>query len=242
MTRLIATTAAVLLAGTAVAAAQGTPAMGNKSEGAAPAPAVQQKAPAERAAPAQKPQAQMGKPADTTGQAQREPSGGTFAPNSRNSAGEDKRPNKAATDDSKASANGNSSFDKSANEKMNDKSKAATDDKAKADVKTGANAKDKATTSGQGAAGARGAANLSTEQRTKIRTVIKEKVHARPLTNVNFSISVGTRVPHTVHFYPLPVEVVEIYPEWRGYSFILVGDEIVIIEPATYEIVAVVAA
>jgi hypothetical protein len=64
----------------------------------------------------------------------------------------------------------------------------------------------------------------------------------RPVTNVNFSISVGTRVPRSVHLYPLPVTVVEYYPAWRGYEFILVGDEIVIINPRTFEIVAVIEA
>jgi hypothetical protein len=42
-----------------------------------------------------------------------------------------------------------------------------------------------------------------------------------------------------VRFYPLPAEVVTIYPEWRGYEFILVRDEILVIDPNTYEIVAV---
>lgn len=31
-----------------------------------------------------------------------------------------------------------------------------------------------------------------------------------------------------------------IYPEWRGYNFILVRDEIVVIDPHTYEIIAVI--
>jgi hypothetical protein len=96
-------------------------------------------------------------------------------------------------------------------------------------------------TTGQGAAGAKGAANLSTEQRTKIRTVIKEKVHVQPLTNVNFSISIGTRVPRTVHFYPVPAEVISIYPEWRGYKLILVNNQYIIVDPNTYEIVYIIA-
>jgi hypothetical protein len=33
--------------------------------------------------------------------------------------------------------------------------------------------------------------------------------------------------------------VVTIYPEWRGYQFILVHNQIVVIDPATYEIVAI---
>jgi hypothetical protein len=45
-----------------------------------------------------------------------------------------------------------------------------------------------------------------------------------------------------VHFYPLPVEVITIYPQWRGYEYILVGEQIVIIDPRTHEIVAIVEA
>ena len=62
------------------------------------------------------------------------------------------------------------------------------------------------------------------------------------MTNVNFSVSVGTRVPRDVHFHPVPAEIVTIYPAWRGYNLILVSNQIVIIDPATYEIVAVIDA
>jgi hypothetical protein len=44
-----------------------------------------------------------------------------------------------------------------------------------------------------------------------------------------------------VRFYPLPATVVEVYPAWRGYLFILVGNDIVIIEPRSHRIVAVIA-
>ena len=77
------------------------------------------------------------------------------------------------------------------------------------------------TTTGQAGAGAK----LTTDQRTKITTVIKSQ-QVESVNNVNFSVSVGTRVPREgVHFYPLPAEVVTIYPEWRGYEFILVHDQ-----------------
>jgi predicted outer membrane protein len=89
-------------------------------------------------------------------------------------------------------------------------------------------------TVGQAGAGAK----LSTEQRTKITTVIRSE-HVAPVEHVNFSISVGTRVPHDVRFHPLPADVVTIYPEWRGYEFILVGDQVVVIDPRSFEIVAV---
>ena len=93
------------------------------------------------------------------------------------------------------------------------------------------------TTTGQAGAGAK----LSTEQRTKITSVIREQ-HVQPETNVNFNISVDTRVPRTVHFHPLPADIVTVYPDWRGYEFFLVRDQIVVVNPRTYEIVAVLEA
>ena len=53
------------------------------------------------------------------------------------------------------------------------------------------------------------------------------------------SVQVGTRVPDSVHFYPIPQDVVVIYPEWRGYDYILVGDQILVIDPGSHEIVAI---
>src|SRR5581483_2031230 len=95
---------------------------------------------------------------------------------------------------------------------------------------------EKSQTTGQAGA----AAKLSTEQRTKITSVIRNE-HVSSVKNVNFSVSVGTRVPREgIEFHTLPTEVVSIYPEWRGYKFIVVRDEIVIIDPNTYEIVEII--
>ena len=93
------------------------------------------------------------------------------------------------------------------------------------------------TTTGQAGAGAR----LSTEQRTRITTVIRSQ-HVAPVNSVNFAVSVGTRVPRDIGFHPLPQEIVSIYPDWRGYEFFLVRDEIVVVDPRTLEIVAVLPA
>jgi hypothetical protein len=75
----------------------------------------------------------------------------------------------------------------------------------------------------------------------KLTTVIRSQ-HVQPLNNVNFTISVGTRVPREVRFHPLPREVVTIYPEWRGYEFVLVNNQIVVVDPRTFEIVAILEA
>jgi hypothetical protein len=124
--------------------------------------------------------------------------------------------------------------EKSAQDNMKDEKGAAGKD-MKADSKGAADAK--STTTGQAGAGGK----LSTEQRTKITTVIKSQ-HVQPATNVNFSISVGTRVPRNVGFHPLPAEIVTIYPEWRGYEFFLVNNQIIVVNPRTLEIVDVIDA
>lgn len=123
----------------------------------------------------------------------------------------------------------------------NDSMKAeGKNDNMKADGKNGnMNAETKGTERSQTTTGQAGAAaKLSTEQRTKITTVIREQ-RVAPVTNVNFSISVGTRIPRDVSYHTLPVEVVTIYPEWRGYDYILVHDQILVIDPRSHEIVAI---
>lgn len=102
------------------------------------------------------------------------------------------------------------------------------------------NAQGQSSTSSSTTVGQAGAAaKLSTEQRTQITSVIREE-RVAPVTNVNFSISVGTRVPREgITLHALPSRVVTIYPEWRTYKYIVVKEEIVIINPDTYEIVAV---
>ena len=80
--------------------------------------------------------------------------------------------------------------------------------------------------------------NINDQQRTRISGSISH-LNVQPLTNVNFSLSVGTIVPRDIRLQPLPAEVVEIVPQYRGYNFVLVKDEIVIVEPSSYKIVAV---
>ena len=82
-------------------------------------------------------------------------------------------------------------------------------------------------TIGQAGAGAK----LSTEQRTKITTVIQGA--ARSTGHQRQLLDLG-RHPRSARraFHPLPAEIVTYYPEWRGYEFILVGDQIVVVDPA----------
>jgi hypothetical protein len=92
--------------------------------------------------------------------------------------------------------------------------------------------------------GARGGSvQLSEDQRSQIKTVIGRGSGPRlSRSDVSFGLSVGTRVPRSVHFVTLPSEIVRIIPQYRGFDYFLVEDEIVIVDPRTLEIVAVIPA
>jgi Protein of unknown function (DUF1236) len=77
------------------------------------------------------------------------------------------------------------------------------------------------------------------EKRTQITSAIKQE-KVEEVTNVNFNVSVGTTVPASVHYYPMPSHIVEIYPEWRGYDFILVHGKYIVLRPHTHEIVYII--
>jgi hypothetical protein len=223
--RLLSTVAATLLLAVGAASAQDV----KKDEAPARAPAAQQNAPAEKVAPAMKPGAQnaQGKKApETTGQA---PEGDRPKASDKGTM-DNKKGDKGAAAKASSDANGSGDVKAKANENTAQGATGAKSSQSTTD-------KDRATT-GQGAAA--GSANLSTEQRTKINTIIRQ--HKVEPAHLNVSVRVGTRVPESVRFYPLPAEVFVVYPEWRGYSYILVGDQILVINPRTHEIVAILEA
>jgi hypothetical protein len=103
---------------------------------------------------------------------------------------------------------------------------------------------DPKSTPGAGAQGAQEGTTttVTTEQRTQIRQTIIKQSNAPRVTNVNFSLNVGTVVPRTVKVAVLPRTVVEVYPAWRGYRYFIVGERIVIVEPDTLRIVFIIDA
>jgi hypothetical protein len=217
--RLLSTVAAALLFGVGAVSAQGM-----SKDTPERAPAAQQSAPAEKVAPSMKngdhkapqttgqatPDNKPGAAKETTGQAPK-----SELKSDKSDMGQ--RPQESSP------ANGGVSKSNSDNSPASPSAKSTSE-------------QNRATT-GQGAAGS---AKLTTEQRTKISSVIKEQKVER--VNLNVSVNVGTRIPASVHVHPLPQQVIVIYPEWRGYDYILVGEQIVIINPRTHEIVAIIEA
>jgi uncharacterized protein DUF1236 len=99
---------------------------------------------------------------------------------------------------------------------------------------------DRRETTGQGAASGRSSSvNISVENRTKIHDIIIKERSAPRVEHVDFNVSVGTVVPKTFRLVTVPSTIVSIEPSWRGYEYFLVGDQIIIVNPRSMEIVAV---
>lgn len=80
--------------------------------------------------------------------------------------------------------------------------------------------------------------SLTTEQKTTIRKTVLTSSAPR-VTKVDFDVKIGVVVPRTVRVAPIPTTLITIEPEWRGYTYFVYADEIIIVNPRTLEIVAV---
>jgi hypothetical protein len=221
---MMSVAAAALIAGTGFANAQGT---GTSRDAPSSGSTVQQSAPSEPTKPGMK-----------ATQSDEKAQPGAKSKSAQDDMKAPKGEKSAQDNNMKGEKSKSSEMDKSGSGKdMKAEQKGATDSKSTT-TQTGQTTQSpsgQTTTTGQAGAGAK----LSTEQRTKISSVIREQ-RVQPVTNVNFSISVGTRVPRTVSFHALPREVVTIYPQWRGYEYFLVNNQIVVVNPRTLEIVDVI--
>jgi hypothetical protein len=91
-------------------------------------------------------------------------------------------------------------------------------------------------------------AQLSSQQRDRIRQTVlgrqgAPRVSRRDLGGIN--LRVGATIPRNrLRFRPLPLpaSVVAIAPQWRGFLYFLVGDEVVVLDPVTYDVVAILPA
>lgn len=246
---LLSTAAAALIAGSGFAYAQGT---GMGREGAGGGSTMQQNAPSTEQGRGSAATPMRNDASDSKGMSREGATSGSESKQHAQDTNHGKMRNEKSAEDSGKSGDRSKSMRSESNEsgkseknmRAEDRNGKAMDRNRSAEERNGMKSdssksavdtnRSSTTTTGQAGSGAK----LSTEQRTKITTVIRNQ-HVQPTTNVNFSIAVGTRVPRTVSFHPLPTEIVEIYPSWRGYEFFLVRDEIIVVDPQTLEIVAV---
>jgi hypothetical protein len=243
---------AALIAGLGTAAAQSPNASPKATEDA---PKAAQPAQAPKAQMDQKGSAQMDKGADKAKDAAKDAS-----KDAAKSAGDQKAMPRSAQDQKsdmpKGSAQSNEKMDATKDRAQATQKQDATKDRAQSNQKMDAqkdaqkdaqrpgatDQKGSGATTGQAASPGRGGAavTINETQRSRIKQTINIQ-SAPKVTNVNFSLSVGTRVPReTVRAVVLPPTIIEIVPEYRGFLYFVVGSTIVIVDPGTYEIVTVI--
>lgn len=80
---------------------------------------------------------------------------------------------------------------------------------------------------------------ISQQQRTTVRERLSKQAQRNRVDRVDFDLRVGVNVPRNIALHVLPPDVVEIVPAYRSYRYVYVGDQIVIIDPSDYMVVAV---
>jgi hypothetical protein len=81
---------------------------------------------------------------------------------------------------------------------------------------------------------------LNEQEKAKIRAFVTAPRTAR-LSNARFPLDIGAIVPRSVRARMVPPELAQVHPALRGYAYVVVGDDLVIIEPGTSRIVAVIS-
>jgi hypothetical protein len=239
---MMSVAAVALLAGTGFANAQGTG--GPSREGGAAGAPAQQAAPSERGAPS-------AAPTNRDSGAMKSESGGMNNAQSKEGMSKDGMKNAQSKEgmskDGMKDAQSKEGMSKDRVNNAQTKEGMGKDGTKDAQSKEGmsksgtnnAQSTDSKSTTTTGNAATSATAAPPAEKRTQITSAIKsEKIEET--TNVNFELNIGTRVPTSVRFYPLPPRIVEIYPEWRGYEVIRVHGRYVIIRPESHEIVYII--
>jgi hypothetical protein len=80
--------------------------------------------------------------------------------------------------------------------------------------------------------------DLSSDQKTRLHDIVaRGNLHS--VDHANFALSVGTRIPRSVRIYGVPQSIVGVVPQYRGFDYIVVGNDLLIIDPRTLQIVYV---
>jgi len=84
-----------------------------------------------------------------------------------------------------------------------------------------------------------GSLNVSKDKAARVRDTLFRSGE-RTDVDINVNVDVGQALPARVRPRPLPAEIVEIAPEYRGYDYVIVHEQIVIVEPQTRKVVEVI--
>jgi len=83
------------------------------------------------------------------------------------------------------------------------------------------------------------ALKLTDAQREQVRTYFAGKPADHP-QSVDFSVAIGAAVPQQVELQKLPSQISSVIGGYQGDDYLLVGDQLVIIDPSARRVVAIV--
>lgn len=93
-------------------------------------------------------------------------------------------------------------------------------------------------TRGRGAGSVQtGSVTLDRRQARVVRNLLQRR-NVQTFSRADFFVGIGARLPSHVRLYPLPAAFVSIVPQYAGYDYVVVEDEIVVVAPETREVVA----
>jgi hypothetical protein len=82
-----------------------------------------------------------------------------------------------------------------------------------------------------------GQLHISRRQRARVHDIlVRRRVEPE---SIDFPVRIGARVPSYITSYRLPDEVYDYLPGYERYRYFVTGDDVVIVDPATLEVVAV---
>jgi hypothetical protein len=118
-------------------------------------------------------------------------------------------------------------------DRSNSRSKAAQDQKGAKQSKSAAD---------EGRGGQEKRVQVSEEKRTGVRDRLLKSTKVEK-TKINVSVRVGAALPRSVHLHPLPATLITFAPAYRGYDYVVLEDEtILIVNPKSYVVVDVLPA
>jgi hypothetical protein len=197
---------------------------------------AQQKGPDEKAAPQQKEQGQSGRNAEPSGKGAAQGEAKEQPGKSGKGTAEKDKASRGTAE--KAESKGKDT--KGTAEKAEPKEKSTP----RGSAEKAPQPQDKAT-KGAGAepknkSGSASRVQLTEEKRTNVGQTLGKETNLNRATNVNVSVNVGTRLPRSVRLVALPATIIAIVPEYRTYRYVVINDQVCIVEPNTFEIVEVI--
>jgi hypothetical protein len=91
-----------------------------------------------------------------------------------------------------------------------------------------------------GNAAAVGKVQISSTTATRISEAL---ISTAPATsqNINIAVNIGAPLPGEVELLPLPPAVVSLVPEYQGFEYVVVNDQVAIVQPSTRVVVEIIA-